>query len=121
MEQWEREGLPPSCNLYEHFGLDRTGIYGPDLSPRRPRRTIGGDADTAVQVDEWGRTVQSWKQATAAPVNLADGVPDVTHPAAYLEQYAALDHRVIDPAQLQECRQCREAGDFTAVSPMEPA
>jgi uroporphyrinogen decarboxylase len=121
VERWEREGLPRSCNLHELFDLDRMGIYGPDLSPRRPRRTTGGDADTVVQVDEWGRTVQSWKQATATPVNLAYGVPDVTHLAAYMEQYAGLDHRVLDQVQLQEHRQCKEAGDFTAVSPMEPA
>lgn len=119
--RWEQEGLPQGCDLHDHFGLDRIGLYIPDLSPRRRLQVYSENSETVVRVDEWGRTVQAWKHTTATPVNLSYGVSDVAGLAAYMEQFVALDHRQIDPAQFQEHEYRRAAGDFTAVSPLEPA
>jgi uroporphyrinogen decarboxylase len=119
--RWEQEGLPKNCDLHDYFGLDRIGIYGPDLSPRRPQRVCSEDAKTVVRIDEWGRTVQAWKYTTATPVNLAYGAADVSGITAYMEQYTSLDHRLTDPVQFHEHELRRAAGDFTAVSPIEPA
>ncbi len=119
--RWEREGLPRNCDLHDHFGLDRIGLYGPDLSPRRPQRVLSENAETVVRIDGWGRTVQAWKHATATPVNLVYGAADISGMAAYMEQYAALDHRLVDPVQFHEHELRRAAGDFTAVTPIEPA
>ncbi len=121
VQRWEREGLPAHCELHDYFGLDRLGLYSPDLSPRRPAQRVAEDAETIVQRDEWGRLVQSWKHATATPVNLRFGVNDLAELGAYLDQYAALDYRITDPLQLNEHARRRAAGDFTAVTPMEPA
>ncbi len=119
--RWEQEGLPRQCDPHEYFGLDRIGLYTPPLSPRLPVRTVAEDAATVVQEDEWGRTVRSWKHTTATPVNLSYGVGDVAQIAAYMERYAAQDIRAVDAPQLREHEARRAAGDFTAVTPLEPA
>lgn len=121
IERWEREGLPAGCDPLRHFGLDAIGLYGPDLSPRLPVRTLAEDNATVTRSDEWGRTVQSWKNTTATPVNLRFAVDDLSQLETWLERYATLDHRIIDESQLREHERRREAGDFTAVTPMEPA
>lgn len=121
IQRWESEGLPPGCDPLAHFGLDPIGLYGPDLSPRLPVTTLAEDDVTVTRSDEWGRTVQSWKNTTATPVNLRFAVDDLAGLDSWLERYRGLDHRLVDEAQLRDHERRRTADDFTAVTPMEPA
>jgi len=121
VKRWEQEGLPPGTDLYDYFGLDRIFLYYPDLSPRLAPVVIEENDETAVVTNEWGQTVKQWKKRTATPVNLGYGVREVSAVKAYMSRYDALDNEMADEQQLEVYRKSVARGDFTAISPMEPA
>lgn len=121
VKRWEREGLPLGTDLYDHFGLDRIFLYYPNDSPRLETRVIEVNEETTVVTDEWGRTVKQWKNTTATPVNLEYGIRDISEVPTYLNRYDKLENESADEKQLKCYRQSVERGDFTAISPMEPA
>ncbi|MFH2068049.1 MAG: uroporphyrinogen decarboxylase family protein [Candidatus Omnitrophota bacterium] len=121
IKRWEGEGLPFGTDLYNHFGLDRIFLYYPNDSPRLEARVIEADEKTILVTDEWGRTVKRWKNATATPINLGYGVRDISEVPAYLDHYDKLENESADEKQINDYRQSLNRGDFTAISPMEPA
>lgn len=121
ISRWEGEGLPPGTDPREFFGLDRIFIYYPDDSPRLREKVVEEDEETIVVTDNYGRTVKKWKHSTATPVSLGYGVEDIADIDAYVRRYDSLDIQSADEKQVEEYKLCAERGDFTAISPLEPA
>ena len=57
IKRWEKEGLPPGTDIYEHFGFDRLFLYNTNDSLRLKTEAVEENEETEVVRDEWGGTV----------------------------------------------------------------
>ena len=121
ISRWEGEGLSPGTDPRELFGLDRIFVYYPDSSPRLEEKVVEDDEETVVVRDNYGRTVKRWRHSTATPVNLRYGIDDIAETDAYMSRYDSLNNQRADEKQVEEYKLCAKRGDFTAISPLEPA
>ena len=122
LERWRKEGLPENVHPADYFKMDKIGIVHFDCSLQLPSKVLEETDVFRIYTDEFGATVKAWKDwriSYAPPVRLDYTIKCYDDWLCYKERLVADKSRITDNTR-STYKQCRDAGIFTVVSPIEP-
>ena len=80
--RWEREGMPKGMDWADHFGADKLGGIGVDISPRYERKILEENDRWRIETTNCGVTLRQFKELDATPEFLDF---TITTPALWLD------------------------------------
>jgi uroporphyrinogen decarboxylase len=72
--EWERQGLPPGVDLFDHFNLDVREVQGSYFRTSGlpvDDRVIEDEGETVVKLNGWGACLREWKDRPGVPGHLS--------------------------------------------------
>jgi len=72
--EWERQGLPPGVNMFDHFNLDIREVQGSYFRTSGlpvDDQVIEDEGETVVKLNGWGARLREWKDRPGVPGHIS--------------------------------------------------
>ena len=67
LRRWRREGMPAGIDWTDHFGIDKLGCIGADISPRYEVKVLEDTPRYQIVTTPWGVTLKNFKEEDSTP------------------------------------------------------
>ena len=67
LRRWRREGMPAGIDWEDHFGIDKLGCIGVDISPRYEVKVLEDTPRYQIVTTPWGVTLKNFKEEDSTP------------------------------------------------------
>ena len=67
LRRWRREGMPAGMDWEDHFGIDKLGCIGADISPRYEVKVLEDTPRYQIVTTPWGVTLKNFKEEDSTP------------------------------------------------------
>ena len=67
LRRWRQEGMPLGLDWEDHFGIDKLGCIGADISPRYEVKVLEDTPRYQIVTTPWGVTLKNFKEEDSTP------------------------------------------------------
>ena len=67
LRRWRQEGMPLGLDWENHFGIDKLGCIGADISPRYEVKVLEDTPRYQIVTTPWGVTLKNFKEEDSTP------------------------------------------------------